>query len=367
MNLESLQLHNFKNILDENVQLGAEVNCFSGKNGEGKTNVLDAIRYISMCKSYFNAADYQNINHHQEAFLLKAKITKNDEIDTISCAVSRKTKKTFKRNKKEYPRLTDHIGLYPSVMISPTDEDLIKEGSEIRRKFVNGIISQYDKAYLNDLVKYKRVLNQRNRLLKHFQTERTFDPSSLEIYDFQLIDLNQKIYEKRQNFISEFTPWFQELNQKINGGSEKVGLTYVSTCGDDLEGQFSAAVQKDRLTARTTVGIHKDDLSFLLDEYPLKKFGSQGQQKTFLIALKLAQSLFIEQATGHKPFLLLDDIFDKLDKNRVKLLMELVSEKKFGQIFITDTDEKRASALFKDLDVTLNEFIVSEGKIEPNE
>ena len=363
MILNNLNLVNFKNLTEVSIDLDADVNCFSGLNGEGKTNVLDAIRYLSMCKSYFNAADYQNINHEEESFMIKGSVLKNDEIDILSCSVGRISKKVFKRNKKEYQRLSDHIGLYPSVMISPTDEDLIKEGSEVRRKFMNGIISQYDKSYLNYMVQYKRALNQRNRLLKHFQIERTFDESSLEIYDFKLIKLNQLIHDVRLKFVEDFTPWFQKLHIQISGDKESVSLEYKSTCHSELEQQFNNSRQKDKLSARTNVGVHKDDLGFYINGYTIKKFGSQGQQKTFLIALKLAQSFFIEQATGNKPFLLLDDIFDKIDSARVVNLMKLVSEGNFGQIFITDTDRNRVSSLFKDLKVTLKEFTLTDGRI----
>lgn len=363
MKLLELHLLNFKSFKEASVKVDAEVNCFSGFNGEGKTNMLDAIRYLSMCKSYFNAADYQNINHDEESFMIKGMVDKNDETDTLMCTVSRATKKVFKKNKKEYQRLSDHIGLYPSVMISPTDEDLIKEGSEIRRKFINGIIAQYDKSYLNDMVQYKRALNQRNRLLKHFQVERKFDFTSLEIYDYKLIELNERIYEKRNKFISEFSPWFQNLHEQISGNKEQVSLEYKTSCNADLTQQFKDSLEKDKFSARTNVGVHKDDLEFTIETYPIKKFGSQGQQKTFLIALKLAQSLFMEEATGLKPFLLLDDIFDKLDEQRVGNLMKLVSENKFGQIFITDTDDNRVPELFKELPITMNTYRIESGNI----
>ncbi len=364
MKLLDIHLINFKNFKEVSIPLDADVNCFSGLNGEGKTNVLDAIRYLSICKSYFNSTDYQNINHDEDSFMLKSTVLKNEEEDTLLCTVRRNAKKVFKRNKKEYQKLADHIGLYPSVMISPTDEELIKEGSETRRKFMNGIISQYDKSYLTDMIHYKRALNQRNRLLKHFQMERRFDKDSLEIYDFKLIDLCEKIFQTRNQFISDFTPWFQHLHEGISGKKEKVSINYKTTCDTDLITQFAKALEKDKISARTNVGIHKDDLEFTIDGYPLKKFGSQGQQKTLLIALKLAQSLFIEQATGLKPFLLLDDIFDKLDETRVGNLMKLVSEKKFGQIFITDTDAARVPLLFNDLDVTMKKFHINSGNVE---
>ncbi len=361
--LLELHLLNFKSFKEASVLLDSDVTCFSGFNGEGKTNMLDAIRYLSMCKSYFNAADYQNINHDEESFLIKGTVKKHEEKDLLTCAVSRASKKVFKRNKKEYQRLSDHIGLYPSVMISPTDEDLIKEGSEIRRRFINGIIAQYDKSYLNDMVQYKRALNQRNRLLKHFQLERRFDAESLEIYDFKLIELNQRIFEKRQKFISEFKPWFQNLHEQISGNKEKVSLEYKTSCNANLPEQFKASLEKDKFSARTNVGVHKDDLEFTIGTHPIKKFGSQGQQKTFLIALKLGQSLFMEEATGLKPFLLLDDIFDKLDEQRVANLMKLVSENKFGQIFITDTDDNRVPELFKNLPITMNTYRIDSGNI----
>ena len=296
--------------------------------------------------------------------MVKGVVEKNEELDTLVCTVRKSAKKVFKRNTKDYQRLSDHIGLYPSVMISPTDEDLIKEGSETRRKFINGIISQYDKGYLNYALQYTKLLNQRNRLLKHFQQERRFDPTAIEVYDFKLIDLGEKIYETRKKFIDEFIPCFQEIHSAICGNSEEVGILYKSDGAQDLTTQFKTSLEKDRMTARTNVGIHKDDLEFSIAKHPLKKFGSQGQQKTFLISIKLAQSVFIEEATGMKPFLLLDDIFDKLDEFRVANLMKLVSEKKFGQIFITDTDKERVPSLFKELDVKMNKFNVQDSNVE---
>jgi len=364
LKFKELHLIHFKNLLEVSINLDADVNCFSGNNGEGKTNILDAIRYLSMCKSYFNSIDYQNVNHFQDSFMIKGLVEKNQENDTLVCTVRKSAKKIFKRNNKDYQRLSEHIGLYPSVMISPTDEDLIKEGSETRRKFLNGIISQYDKAYLTLAVQYTKVLNQRNRLLKHFQQERKFDATALEIYDFRLIDYGEKIYAARKKFIEEFVPVFQEIHSAICGNFEEVGINYTSHGVGDLTDLFKSSLEKDKISTRTHIGIHKDDLEFTIASHPLKKFGSQGQQKTFLISIKLAQSIFIEEATGLKPFLLLDDIFDKLDENRVANLMRLVSEKKFGQIFVTDTDKERVPLLFKELDVKMNTFRVLNSNVE---
>jgi DNA replication and repair protein RecF len=363
--VRKLSLVNFKNYVDAQVEFCPEVNCFTGDNGTGKTNVLDAIHYLSLCKSYFNPIDSQNVRYEEDFFVVQGKVQAEDELDNVYCGVKKGQKKVFKRNDKEYDRLADHIGKYPAVIVTPNDVEIIKGGSEIRRKFMDSIISQYSHAYLDDLIRYNKALIQRNNLLKHFFVERTFNEESLSVWDAQLIDLGQRIYEHRQDFATKLAPLFQDFYAKISGNREEVVLRYHSDLHDnDFAELLKGSRDKDRRFQRTTVGIHKDDLEFLIGGHPLKRFGSQGQQKSFLIALKLAQFDFIKQSTGEVPFLLLDDIFDKIDDHRVANLMELVSEHRFGQIFITDTHQGRVPELFRNINAEVCEFMVSDGKIE---
>lgn len=366
MHLFQLSLVNFKNYENAELSFSADVNCLVGNNGSGKTNVLDAIYYLSYCKGYFNPIDSQNIKHEEPFFMIQGDFSKGEHIDKIHCAVKRGQKKKFSRNKKDYERLADHFGLYPAVMIAPNDTDLIREGSDVRRKFMDRVISQYSRPYLEDLIQYNKVLSQRNNLLKYFGENRTFDADNLDVWDEQLIALGTKLFETRSKFVEDFVAGFNEFYSQISGGTEQVSLAYKS---DFQSGDFSelllASRKKDLQFRRCTVGAHKDDLVFLIDEHPIKKFGSQGQQKSFLIALKLAQFQFIAKATGTRPILLLDDIFDKIDDQRVAALMKLVSEQHFGQLFITDTDKGRVPALFAGLDCDFKVFHVDQAVVEP--
>lgn len=354
---------NFKNYTDAELEFCPEVNCLTGDNGSGKTNVLDALHYLSLCKSYFNAIDSQNIRHEQDFFVIQGKFG-SEEADEVYCGVKKGHKKVFKRNGKEYERLADHIGKYPVVIVTPNDVEIIKGGSEVRRKFIDSIIAQYSRPYLDDLIRYNKALIQRNSLLKHFFIERTFNEESLSVWDAQLVDLGVRIFEARENFALELTPLFQKFYAKISGEREEVALNFRSDLKTaDLAELLLSSREKDRRFQRTTVGIHKDDLEFEIGGHALKKFGSQGQQKSFLIALKLAQYEFIKQSTGENPLLLLDDIFDKIDDHRVANLMELVSENHFGQIFITDTHQGRVPELFRNIDAQIFEFEVKDGNI----
>lgn len=364
MYLQKLSLLNFKNYEDAELTFSEEVNAFVGGNGEGKTNLLDAIHYLSMCKSYFNPIDTQNIKHDCDFFLVQGTFITDGNEENIYCGLKRNQRKIFKRNQKEYERLADHIGLLPVVLISPTDTSLITEGSEERRKFIDSIISQYDKIYLDDLINYNKVLSHRNALLKHFAQSRRFDEASLEIWDEQLIVLAEKIYDRRLDFVNKFLPIFRNYYQFISQGREAVSVFYESHLH---KGNFSdvlkTALEKDRIMQFTTVGIHKDELIFTIEEHPVKRFASQGQQKSFLIALKLAQFDFIKEIKKMKPVLLLDDIFDKLDDLRVKRLMELVSKDNFGQIFITDAHPERVKKIFEDINVPIKTFAVKYGTV----
>ncbi|MEM9024435.1 MAG: DNA replication and repair protein RecF, partial [Bacteroidota bacterium] len=295
MYLERLSLLNFKNYPDAELAFSPRVNCFVGDNGEGKTNLLDAIYYLSFCKSFFNPIDSQNIRHGEEFFMLQGAFQREEKAELIACSVKRQQKKQFRRNKKEYSRLADHIGLLPLVMVSPADHDLIHLGSEVRRKLIDGVIAQYDKPYLDHLLSYNRVLTQRNALLKRFAETRSFDATTLEIWDVQLAEHGQAVHRGRQEFLKAFTDIFQRYFSIISNGKEQVALDYVSRLNEQpLEALLAEAQPKDRMVQHTTVGVHKDDLRFLLGEHPLKKFGSQGQQKSYLLALRLAQFAFIK-------------------------------------------------------------------------
>lgn len=364
MYLKEISLINFKNYSEASLQFDAGVNFFTGDNGEGKTNLLDAIHYLSLCKSYFNPIESQNIRHDHDFFVLQGSFELKGNEENIYCGLKRNQRKIFKRNKKEYDRLAEHIGLLPVVVISPTDANLITDGSEERRKFIDSIIAQYDRLYLDDLITYNRVISQRNALLKLFFKTRRFDEASLMIWDEQMIPLAQAIYEKRKAFIEEFIPIFSKYYRFISDGKEQVDIHYQS---DLNEGSFfdtlKDALERDRQMQYSTVGVHKDDLIFTIGEHPVKRFASQGQQKSFLTSLKLAQFDFIKEIKQVKPILLLDDIFDKLDDNRVKKLMELVSHHNFGQIFITDTHPKRIQAIFDDIEVPVKTFTIQTANV----
>ena len=364
MYLKNLSLINFKNYAQAELTFSSHINCFTGSNGEGKTNLLDAIHYLSFCKSFFNPIDSQNIMHDEPFFVVQGTfINDENKEEEIYCGQKRGQKKQFKKNKKEYDRLADHIGLFPLVMVSPADTELITEGSESRRKFIDNVISQFDREYLNDLISYNRVLSHRNALLKQFAVSGSFDATSLEIWDVQLISLGEKIHLKRKKFITDFSPGFADNYNMISEAKESVAIAYHSQLNEiSFAETLKKAINKDRVLEHTTAGIHKDDIDFIISGFPAKKYGSQGQQKTYLIALKLAQFEFIKKIKNITPILLLDDIHDKLDEKRMMRLMKLVSGENFGQIFITDTHEKRLRNFFNQKEVML--FTVKNGNVE---
>ncbi|TCP24278.1 DNA replication and repair protein RecF [Tenacibaculum skagerrakense] len=339
---------NFKNIESQTFSFEKKINCFVGNNGVGKTNVLDAIYYLSFAKSYFNPVAVQNIKHQQDFFVVEGEYLVNNRSEKIICSLKKGQKKVLKRNGKIYERFSDHIGQFPLVIISPADRDLIIEGSETRRKFIDGVISQQDKQYLKTLISYNKVLGQRNALLKFFAANRTFDELNLSVYNEQLMLYGREIHEKRKVFLKEFVPIFNEKYQIISNDKEHVSLHYKSQLEDlSFEELLKRNLEKDKILQYTSVGVHKDDLSFEIGTYPVKKFGSQGQQKSYLIALKLAQFEFIKRQSNITPILLLDDIFDKLDEHRVAQIIELVNKDEFGQIFITDTHFERTETVVK--------------------
>jgi DNA replication and repair protein RecF len=364
MILTGINLLNFKNYTEASLEFDAGANIFTGLNGQGKTNIIDAVHYLSNCRSYFNPIDSQNIRHGEDFFVIEGQFVNGEGADKIYCGVKRGNKKIFRRNKEEYEKLAEHVGRFPAVVISPYDKDLISEGSEVRRKFMDSIISQYNRTYLDNLIDYNRVLKQRNMLLRYFWENRTFDADNLSIWSAQLVSIAEALFAERQKFVELFTPVFSKHYAAISGNAEHAEIVYRS---DLEEGDFARALNqltdKDRRTSYSNVGAHKDDLKFRIDGYPLKKFGSQGQQKTFLIALKLAQFDVIRSITGKLPLLLLDDIFDKIDDVRVKHLMKLVSEGNFGQLFITDTHAERLPVIFKEISGSVRVFEVNKGEV----
>lgn len=362
MILQSLNILNYRNIREGSLEFAPKLNCFVGLNGQGKTNVLDAIYLLSFAKSAFTSQDSLNITHGEEMAmvqgvyrLINGDASLNDEMMTISCGIKRGQKKQFRRDKKDYPRLIDHIGLIPLVMISPSDQQLIDEGSDERRRFMDVVISQLDRKYLDYLTQYNALLKQRNALLKQHADATTPPDDLLEVLEWQMTPLAEYIFKARTEFFAAFEPYFAETYKTISGSEEHAQLRYVSQLQDrDLRGAYLKTRQRDLILGWTTQGIHKDELEMRLGEWPLKQVGSQGQQRTFVLAMKLAQALYLGSMTGEglpvtgkKPILLLDDIFDRLDSERVERIVEMVQGPEFGQIFITDTDRQHLTEILK--------------------
>lgn len=348
MFLKRISILNYKNFSDASFEFDTKINCFVGKNGIGKTNILDAIYHLANGKSYFNPLAVQNVKHGEEFFVVDGEFEKNSRSEQILCSLKKGQKKILKRNGKLYEKFSNHIGFIPLVIISPADRDLIIEGSETRRKFMDSVISQLDSTYLQQLIQYQKIIIQRNALLKYFALNHVFEKDTLTIYNEQLHDLGKVIFEKRQQFLDEFIPIFNKYHQTITDSSETVQLVYQSDLFEkDTLTLLEENLSKDRALQYTSVGIHKDDLSFEIDHHPIKKFGSQGQQKSFLIALKLAQFDFVKKQSGEKPILLFDDIFDKLDEFRVGKIVEMVNKDEFGQLFISDTHAERTENIVK--------------------
>lgn len=342
MRLKKLSLLDFKNIAREELTLCPGVNCLVGDNGAGKTNVVDAVYYLSMCKSSLQMTDTQSIRHGAEGFLLEGHyLSDAHKSERIVCSFTRRAGKVLKRNGKEYDRLSDHVGLIPAVIVSPADSALISDAADERRRYLNAFISQLDRRYLNAVMRYNTVLSERNRLLK-MQPDETM----LSIYDRQLVDHGQAIHARRQEFAERLRPLVAEFYRTLSGDREQVELHYKSELNDRPFAELLlAARQKDLTNEYTTSGIHRDDLVLRIGGYPLRKYGSQGQQKSFLIALKLAQYAIVARERGEKPILLLDDLFDKLDASRVEQLIRLVTGDDFGQILITDCNPTRLKSI----------------------
>lgn len=337
--------------MDSQWEFNSSVNCFVGDNGSGKTNILDAIHYLSLTKSYFNSNDSTSINYNSEFFTIKGMFEKQESFSDIVCNVKEGSPKSVKNNDKKYKRFSDHIGSYPVVFISPTDNNLIYDNSDTRRKYIDSGISQFNIIYLKNLISYNKTLKQRNKLLKHFANTNTFDEFTLSTYNELLVKYGNIIYNDRKEYLERLTPVFQEYYTEISRGVEMVNVEYKSQLDhDEFLSQLESSLGNDRQSTRTTVGIHKDDLVFTLDGYPIKKHASQGQQKSFLISLKLAQFEFMKLEIGLNPILLLDDIFDKLDDKRVECLVSFVRKGKFNQVFITDTNRERSEDILKKTD-----------------
>lgn len=352
MHLKDISIVNFKSIEEQELQFCSNINCLIGDNGVGKTNILDAIYHLSMCKSYFTQQDRQCIRHGEDFYVLQGEYDVDGKIEKIYCGLHNEERhKSFRRNGAEYQRLVDHIGLLPIVFSSPSDNVLIFD-SDSRRKFIDAIISQFDSIYLKNLSMYKRALEHRSALLYKNIHERPIPDAEFEIWDMQLADYGTIIYQKRKEFIDDIIPIFQKYYTEISGGREEVKLTYESKLSEmSFENLLVANHDRDRAAGHTTGGIHRDDISFQLGNDSIRQCGSQGQQKTYLISLKFAQFDYIRRKVGQKPILLLDDIFDKLDPKRVKVISQLVSSDDFGQIFITDTSYDRMPNMLSEMKI----------------
>ena len=348
MIITNLKIQNFKNHKERDFDFSKQINCFVGNNGVGKTNILDALHYLSMAKSFLGNKDLNNIKIEEDFFTIEGTIDDGEKENIIKIQQPKDAKKIIKKNDKSYERIADHIGFVPSVIISPYDSNLISDSGESRRKFLDAMISQTDSDYLFNLIQYQKTVQQRNALLKDFSKNRYFDGDNLEIYNEPLIKFGSKIFEKRREFTDSIVPLIQNYYEIISKGKEKITVIYESDLSDNNFGTLlDQNLEKDRMLTYTSTGIHKDDLLFEMNGISMKRTASQGQQKSFLIALKLSQMNRIKELTGKTPILLLDDIFDKLDDSRVSQLIELVNQEHFGQIFITDTSRERTENVVK--------------------
>lgn len=362
MYLQHLKLSNFKNYETQELELSPRINCFVGENGMGKTNLLDALHYLCMCKSYFALTDSQVVRHQEDFFRIEGIFQRQDKKEHIVCKYALRSRKVLERNKVPYTRLADHIGLLPMVIISPDDHILIKEGSEHRRQYLDILLVQLDITYLNHLMVYNKVLEQRNAFLKQHKHPSEVNFTLLDIYNQQLEAPAQYIFEKRQEIVQKLSPIFQSYYKTISGNKEQVQIQYESPLQDSpLATLLRDSQEKDIWLQRTTKGIHKDDLKLLINDFVVKKFASQGQLKSYLLALKLAQYELLRQESEVVPLVLLDDIFDKLDKKRVEQLLQLLLDRQFGQIFITDTDAQRVAELGRVLGVEVRLFEIVDG------
>ncbi len=361
MYLKKINILNYRNIEESELVFSPKINLFWGNNGMGKTNLLDAVYYLSFCKSHLNAIDNQLIRHDTDFFIIQGEYVFPDSIATVSCSVKRRRKKQFLYNKKEYERLADHIGRIPLVLVSPSDSSLISEGSDERRRFMDIIISQYNREYLDNLISYNSALKSRNAMLKNNDG---IDETMLEVFDEKLCANAAPIFRERTEFITNFIPVFKDFYRRISNKKEEVDLRYLSSLEHtELRDKLLQSRAKDKYLGFTTAGIHKDDLDMTLDGFSLKRTASQGQSKSYLVAMKLAQFVFLKQISGKTPILLLDDIFDKLDAERVENIIREISEDDFGQIFITNTNHGHIDKLISNNSQDFRLFAIEEGKV----
>lgn len=364
MTLHHLSIINYKNLAQVELELSPKINCFVGNNGMGKTNLLDAVYYLSFCRSYTNPVDSQIIKHDADVCMIQGRylIEGQETEEEIYCGLRRRQKKQFKRNKKEYEKLSDHIGFIPLVMISPADIGIIQGGSDERRRFMDIAISQFDKSYMQALIRYNNALQQRNATLK--MEGNAIDHTLLELWEEQMVMDGELIAEKRQAFVKEFIPVFDEFYKRISLSNEKATFDYVSQLND---GNFREILrqtrQRDMALGHTSTGIHRDELEMLLDGFPIKKVGSQGQNKTYFVSMKLAQFHYLLKTGKRRPILLLDDIFDRLDANRVEEIVKLVSSDEFGQIFISDTNRESFDKILSRINNSQHIYSVKNGEV----
>ncbi|MEG0455470.1 MAG: DNA replication and repair protein RecF, partial [Bacteroides sp.] len=360
MILKRISILNYKNLEEVELHFSEKLNCFFGQNGMGKTNLLDAVYFLSFCKSAGNPIDSQNIRHEQDFFVIQGFYEAADESpEEIYCGMKHRAKKQFKRNKKEYGRLSDHIGFLPLVMVSPADSELIAGGSDERRRLMDVVISQYDKEYLDALIRYNKALAQRNTLLK---SDQPVEEELFLVWEEMMAQSGEVVFRKREAFINEFIPIFQSFYSFISQDKERVGLSYESHArGTSLLEVLKESRVRDRIMGYSLRGVHKDELNMLLGDFPIKREGSQGQNKTYLVALKLAQFDFLKRTGSTVPLLLLDDIFDKLDASRVEQIVKLVAGDRFGQIFITDTNREHLDRILQSVGSDYKMFRVEQG------
>jgi DNA replication and repair protein RecF len=364
MHLENLRLINFKNYQDENFSFSEEINCLIGDNGAGKTNLLDAIHYLSLTKSFLNNTDLQSIRHEVDFFSIIGTIRKDPHEFKIKCQLKKGERKQVSLDGKVYERISHHVGQFPLVLISPNDTDIIQGGNEFRRRFFDGIIAQLDREYLEYLIRYNYALRQRNHLLKNAESKHRIDPDLLEPYDRIIIEAGKSIFKTRKKFLSTLVEPLQEHYNYISDNREHISIGYSSDLdSDNFQVDFLSALRNDLAAGRTNLGIHKDEYNIGMDGYPIKKFGSQGQQKSLIVALKLTQFDLLKRGTGLKPLLLMDDIFDKLDDHRIDKILNLVAGHAFGQIFITDARPERTFGFIAKIKADKKIYRIGEGKV----
>ena len=364
MYIKKINLINFKNYAETDLSFSSQINIFTGHNGAGKTNLLDAIYCLSLTKSAFSSSEANSIRHQENFFSILGHFSRNERLHSVQYDLAG-TRKTFRLDKGPYEKLSDHIGSFPVVLVTPNDTDVIREGSEEHRKFFDAILSQLDNLYLTELIRYNNLLKQRNSLLKQFAESNRVDKELIESYNYQMLKSAATIYAKRKAFMEEYTPLFKAHYLNLSEEKEIPELAYESQLHEqNFEQKFVANLNKDILLQRTGMGIHKDDYSFLLSGYAVKGYGSQGQQKSFVIALKLAHFDIVKKHKNLKPILLLDDIFDKLDDNRINKLMEMVAQDAFGQLFITDARPERTEKIFEHIQAEIRIFHIENGTIK---